>query len=140
MHELLVGLDLLAVELDQTYLEGYRDLLARLLAKAEETMGREEVMGRLKAPSVRDGLEQLIAIRGEEIRLDHEAYSAVVKVLARLARGESVELINCLRSEVLAACSDLGLPIPPVGAGMEEGPESESIGPDRIDMQPRGLT
>jgi len=72
MHDLLVGLDLLAIELDQTYLGGYRTMLGWLLAWAEETMGRQEVLSRLQSPVVEDGLEQLVTIRGHELRLGRE--------------------------------------------------------------------
>lgn len=134
MHELLVGLDLLAAELDQTYLEGYRYLLARALDRAAETFGRSEVLARLKSQEARDGLERMVSVRGEDVTLEREGYSAVVKAFARLARGEPAEVVNALRGEVLAACSELGLPIPPVGAGLEEGAEQASIGPDGISM------
>lgn len=135
-HELLVGLDLLAVELDETYLEGYRQVTSRLLSRAEEAMGREEALLRLKATDVVDGLEQLAKVRGDELRVERQGYSAVVKILSRLARGELPEIANSLRSEVLSACSELGLPIPPVGAGLEEDTGPPSIGPDGIRIAP----
>lgn len=136
MHELLVGLDLLAAELDQTYLEGYREVFSRLLARAEEIMGREEVLSRLRAANVRDGLDRLIGIRGNDVQLGAEGYSAIVKAFARLARGEAVPTINALRSEILGACSERNLPIPPVGAGLEEEIRPDSIGSDGINLQP----
>lgn len=136
MHELLVGLDLWAVELDHVYLEGYRKLLARLLARAEDVMGRDEVLSRLRSTEIRDHLERLMAIRGDEVRLECEGYSAIVKVFARLARGETVPTINSLRSEILAGCSERNLPIPPIGAGLEEELPPDSIGPEGINMQP----
>lgn len=135
MHELLVGLDILAAELDQSYLEGYRELLARLLNRAEEIMGRAEVLSRLQSTEVRDNLDSFVSIRGDDIRLEKEGYSAVVKVFARLARGETLPTINSLRSEVLAGCSERNLPIPPVGAGLEEGLPPDTIGPEGIAMQ-----
>lgn len=135
MHELLVGLDLLAVELDPPYLEGYRRVLARLLERAEAIMGREEVLSRLRSSEIRDNLERLVAIRSDDVHLEREGYSAIVKVFTRLARGETLPTTNALRSEVLAGCLDQNLPIPPVGAGLEEGLSSEAIGPEGIDMQ-----
>jgi serine/threonine-protein kinase len=137
MHELLVGLDLLAVELDHTYLHGYRALLTRLLARAEEAMGRQEVLSRLQPGWRPDGLEQLLTLRGEDVRLECEGYSAVAKVFARLARSGGLELSNALRGVILDTCSELNVPVPPVGAGLEEGVGSDSIGADGIDMQPR---
>lgn len=78
MYDLLVGHDLLALELDGTYLEGYRDVIAQFVSRAVETMGPEEVLG---------------------------------------------------------VCSELGLPIPPVGAGVEDRVSPETIGPDGIQTQ-----
>jgi hypothetical protein len=139
LEGLLVGLDLLAAEEDGRHLDGYRDILDRLLARAEETMGGAEVSTRLCDDQLPDGLDRLLAVRGDDVRLEADGYSAVVKVFARLARGESVQFANTLRAEVLSGCTDRGLPIPPVGAGLEEEPHSDRIGPDGIDMQPRTL-
>jgi len=139
MYDLPVGLDLLAAEVEQVYLDGYRALLVRLLARAEEATGREAVLSRLRAPDISDGLQQLVTIRGADVHLESQGYSALVKIFARLARGETLEFINSLRSEILHGCSELGLPIPPVGAGLEEEVPSDTICPDGINMQPRGL-
>jgi glyoxylase-like metal-dependent hydrolase (beta-lactamase superfamily II) len=139
LQELAVGFDLLAVELDPSYLEGYREVLVRLIDRAAEEMGRDEVLSRLKAPDVGDGLPRLLTIRENSIRLEREGYSGVVKVFTRLARGETLGFINNLRSEVLMVCLERGLPIPPVGPGVEEGVGSDSVGMDGIRMQPRYL-
>jgi hypothetical protein len=53
--------------------------------------------------------------------LRREGYSALVKAFDRLARGEPREFVNAMRSAILSMCSERGLPIPPVGAGVEEG-------------------
>ena len=71
----------------------------------------------------------------DEVVLDREGYSAVVKVLSRLSHREPLEFVNALRSEVLAVCSELGIPIPPVGAGVEDGGSPETVGPDGIQTQ-----
>jgi glyoxylase-like metal-dependent hydrolase (beta-lactamase superfamily II) len=119
MSELLVGSDLLAMELDEAYLEGYRSVLNRLIARAEQSMERGEIVKLLESRVVGDDLGRLVTIAGGEIELKREGYSAVVKVLNRLALGESMEFANTLRSEVLSACIDQKLPIPPIGAGIE---------------------
>jgi serine/threonine-protein kinase len=139
LEGLPVGLDLLAVEEDGRNREGYRAVLDRVLLRAEETMGRDEVFRRLRDDDRRDGLERLLAVRGEEVRLEKDGYTAVVKVFSRLVRGESLEFANALRGEVLVGCSEGGLPVPPVGVGLEEEPQTGTIGPDGIDMQPRTL-
>jgi len=131
MYDLRVGHDLLALELDETYLAAYRDVVNQLVNRAADTMGRDEAMARL-GESRPDGLERFITIRDSQVELDREGYTAVVKVLARLTESESVELVNELRSEVLGACSELGIPIPPIGAGVEETATATGIGPDGI--------
>lgn len=92
-------------------------------------------MDRLKSPEPADGLEQLISFEGGDVKLQREGYAAVVKVLARLAYREPLAVVNSFRSEVLGVCSELGLPIPPVGAGVEEGAAPETVGPDGIQTQ-----
>jgi glyoxylase-like metal-dependent hydrolase (beta-lactamase superfamily II) len=135
MHELLVGHDLLAMELDEQYLEGYRAVFARVLAFAANTLGRDEVFSRLTA-HVDDGLVQFIRVHGKKhVELDHDGYSAIVRAVARLGLREPLEFCNGLRSEVLTECTIRGLPIPPVGAGLEEGLPHNFISPD--EMRPR---
>jgi eukaryotic-like serine/threonine-protein kinase len=123
VHELLVGCDLLVVELDDNYLKGYRQIVSQMVSWAAETMGREETLSRLTRPDVSDGFEKLVTIEGHQVRVEREGYSAVVKALNRLAEGEPAAVVNEMRSLVLAMCSERGLPIPPIGAGlMESGP------------------
>jgi len=135
MYDLLVGHDLLAVELDGTYRDGYQDVITQLVARAAETMGREETLARLKDEDPADGLAALLHIDGEEVILDREGYVAVVKVMSRLSHREPLDFVNTLRGEVLAVCSELGIPIPPVGAGLEEASSPGTVGPDGIQTQ-----
>ena len=135
MYDLLVGHDLLAVELDATYLDGYRDVVSQLINRAAEVMGHEEAIRRLASPDVEDGFDQLVTIKDQHVQLDREGYDAVVKALTRLSQRESLEVVNMLRSDVLATCSELGIPIPPIGAGIEEGAAPDSVGPDGIRTQ-----
>ena len=135
MYDLLVGHDLLARELDETYIEGYRDVITQLVNRAAETMGIDEVVDRLKRPEPADGLDQLITFDGTNVQLQREGYSAVVRILARLSYHEPLDFVNTLRSEVLGVCSELGLPIPPVGAGVADNVSADSVGPDGIQTQ-----
>lgn len=118
LHELLVGHDLLPFELDEKYLQDYRHVIAQLVAWAKEIMGESEVFDRLKSTAFEDGLERLLHIEGKSVRLDREGYSGVVKVFARLAHNEPAEFVNLARSILFAMCTERGLPIPPVGAGI----------------------
>lgn len=132
MHDLLVGFDLVALELDDTYLAKYAEVVQRLTVLAAKTMGRDEVLARLQSAGVEDGLERLVSVRDGDVSLLREGYSAVVKVLARLARRESLDFANALRSVVLAACVELAIPIPPIGAGIAEDSPNQAVGPDGI--------
>jgi glyoxylase-like metal-dependent hydrolase (beta-lactamase superfamily II) len=132
MYDLLVGHDLLAIELDGTYLEGYRDVIAQVVNRAAETMGREEALARLRSPDPADGLETMLRVEGDDVTVEREGYVAVVKVISRLSHRESLQFVNALRSEVLGVCSELGIPIPPVGAGVEESSSPDTVGPDGI--------
>jgi serine/threonine-protein kinase len=138
MEGLLVGLDLMAADEENAFIEGYRDVLARLLLRAEETMGRAEVCSRLRDREPADDLERLLKVRGDDVRLESDGCTALVKVFARLARGEKLPLVNMLRDEVLSACTERGVPVPPVGVGLEEEMPARTVGADGIQMQPRG--
>jgi glyoxylase-like metal-dependent hydrolase (beta-lactamase superfamily II) len=120
MHELLVGHDLVAAAWDEEKLSDYQELVSRLLARAELTLGRGEVQHRLTSQDVDDDLIRHVRFEGHTLRLQHDGYSAVVKIFSRLTRQGSLEFVIALRSIVLATCTELGLPIPPVGAGLED--------------------
>jgi glyoxylase-like metal-dependent hydrolase (beta-lactamase superfamily II) len=172
LYDLPVGHDLLPLELDETYLDGYRDLLLQLIRRAAEILGHEEVLRRLQTPagngrpsvpdgrpsvpdgrpsvpdgrpsvpdgrppvpdgrpSVPDGLSHLLRIEGDDVHLEREGYAAIVKVLTRLCQGQTAAIANRLRSEVLGVCTERGLPIPPIGAGLDEGDDDLDPPPDR---------
>ncbi len=135
MYDLLVGHDLLALELDGRFLEKYRDVVANLIDAAAETMGREEAVARVLSQEPADGLEQMIRCDGDDLILTQQGYEAVVKVLARLSQREPSDAVNALRSNVLRSCSELEVPIPPIGAGVEEAAAPETVGPDGIQTQ-----
>lgn len=135
LYDLPVGLDLLATELDETYLDGYRRVVARLIGKAADLMGYEEAVARLTSSDIDDGLDRLITLHHEAVEVDRQGYDVVVKAFARLAAREPIETKNALRSEAMAACLEEGVPIPPVGAGIESDVQAQSIGPDGIRTQ-----
>ncbi len=120
IHELVVGTDLLAAELDDSHLKGYSQVFAQLVTWATEIMGREEVFRRLTTSAIDDDLHLLVRKEGNQVRLEREGYSALTKAFDRLSRSEPRTFVNEMRSLVLAMCSERGLPIPPVGAGVEE--------------------
>jgi hypothetical protein len=73
------------------------------------------------------------------VRLRAQGYAALAKVFARLTQRETQEFVNTLRSVTLNACSERGLPIPPVGAGLEIEGGSQTVSTDGIHTQPRGM-
>lgn len=132
LENLLVGLDLLLVENDAATLAGYSTVLQNLWDSARGTIGVEEARRRLRSTEVGDGLERLLSLRGEDLHLERDGFAAVVKVFSRLTRGEPSGFTNALRSDVLNACFERNLPLPPVGAGLEEGELHQGIGSDGI--------
>ncbi len=121
LNELPVGMDLLAVELDDTYRKAYGQVLSQLVTWISEHMGREEALSRLTNAAIDDDFERLVRIQGKNVHLEQEGYSALVKAFDRLTRGEPREFVNEVRTLIVAMCDERGLPIPPVGVGVEDG-------------------
>lgn len=121
MESLAVGVDLLAIELDDSHLKAYCQVLSQLANWASEAMGRDEVFRRLANPAIDDNFQSRVRFDGGRVRLEREGYSAVAQAFDRLARNEPREFVNEMRSLLMAMCSERGLPIPPIGAGVEEG-------------------
>jgi serine/threonine-protein kinase len=121
IYDLPVGMDLLALELDENHLKAYSQVLSQLITWTSEAMGRNEVFARLRNAAIDDDFPALVRLEGDHVRLEREGYSAVVKTFNRLSRSEPREFVNAMRSLVVAMCSERGIPIPPVGVGVEEG-------------------
>jgi len=121
MHELLVGHDLLATELDDSYLPGYQEVFAELAAWAADTMSPSHVRERLTNPELDDGLEELVQDDGRQVTLRREGYAALAKAFARLTQDEPFSFANAMRSHILELCTQRGLPVPTIGVGLEEG-------------------
>jgi hypothetical protein len=66
MEQLLVGHDLLVLELDDRYASEFKDLVGVLIEYATAVMGSEEVEVRLAATDVDDQLEQSLAKSGDQ--------------------------------------------------------------------------
>ena len=113
---------------DQENLADYTEVIRRLIERAEVTLGRSEAWRRLTETSIHDDLSRQVKIRGHDFTLEHEGYAAVIKVFARLVKDERLEFVIAMRAVVLGACSDRGLPIPSVGAGLTG--DAEGGGPE----------
>jgi serine/threonine-protein kinase len=121
IYDLEVGTDLLAAELDDVHRKAYGQILSQLFTWAAEVMGRGEALTRLANPAIDDDFQRLVRIDQDEVRLEREGYSAVARAFDRLTRNEPRSFVNYARSMVLAMCTERGVPIPPIGAGVEEG-------------------
>ena len=119
MEQLLVGHDLLALELEDRYACEFTELIALLIDYATEVMGTEEVETRLAATNVDDQLEQFLSSSKGKWQVRQSPYACSAKVFARLAKDEECTFADEMRSRALRFCCDRGVPVPPIGWGME---------------------
>jgi glyoxylase-like metal-dependent hydrolase (beta-lactamase superfamily II) len=119
MDQLLVGADLLAIELDRRYAHEFTDLVALLIERAREIVGPDEVDARLHATGKDDPLAALLAQTGQEWQVLRTPYACSAEVFTRLAHGEEPAVVEDLRNEVLQFCAGRAVPVPPIGWGME---------------------
>ena len=123
MHELLVGLDLLAAELDEIYLEGYREVLASDLGMcALQTMGRDEVISRLTARGERRAGATHSRPREGPSLGQRRVLGPDTSIVSRLIAGAQPTFANTLRETVLSACATQAISLyRQIGAGLDEG-------------------
>lgn len=126
MHELLVGNDLLAQDWDVENLSGYCETIQRLVQCAEDVQGEVNVTCLINAQENEDELHTHLQLRGREVYLEREGYSALAKTFKRLAEGQTAEHVSQLRGVVVQACEEFGLPIPPSASGFYESASAES--------------
>ena len=119
MEQLLVGHDLLALELDARYTREYTELVGLMLDYATEVMGRDDLEARLSASDVDDELEQSLSHTAGQWEVQQAPYACSAKVFRRLARGEEATFVDDMRSRVLRHCSDRAVPVPLIGWGLE---------------------
>ena len=117
MHELPVGYDLFESQWDHENLAGYQDAIQRMIDYAENERGDVNVTCRLSEDDASDGLHGQLSFRQGKVRLEREGYTALAKVFARLAEGETDEFVAELRRVTASACDEQGLPIPPAASG-----------------------
>jgi serine/threonine-protein kinase len=119
MEQLLVGYDLLALELDERYASEYRELVQQLIEYATETMGEDEVRRRLEAADAADGLAECLTRTADGWQVQRSPYACTSLLFARLARGEEGRFVEELRDRALRFCSQSSIPVPAIGWGME---------------------
>ena len=118
MEQLLVGSDLLAIELDDQYAVQYGELVGMLIESARQVIGNEEVLRRLKAARD-DELRHCLAYVGKDWRVARSPYVCAARVFARLGEHEEPTFVDALRDQVLRFCSERGVPVPQIGWGIE---------------------
>ena len=125
MEQLLVGFDLLAMELDERFAQPFRELVLLLIDHATAVMGDEEVADRLGTMDEDDQFEQCLVRSGENWQVQRSPYACTTKVFARLAKDEEPTFVNEMRDRVLRFCSEHAIPVPPIGWGLESQPSGE---------------
>lgn len=130
-----VGLDLLANELDEKYLSGYREVFREVLHEAAMQVGRGEIFSALNKLPVEHELRQYVKISKQEAELQSCGFKALPLLVDELSRAQFPAFRSQLKSHVLQRCTDLGLPIPQLGVGVEEqamwiGMQGLSLAPD----------
>ena len=118
MHELRAGSDLLAMDLDDCYADEYTKLVGSLIESARQVMGNEEVLRRLRAARD-DELRQCLDFVGQDWRVARSPFICAATVFARFSEHEEAAFVDSLRDQVLQFCSQRGVPVPPIGWGIE---------------------
>lgn len=119
LEQLLVGNDLLGLELDALYDQPYRELVSLIIQEATAAMGEPHVVARLTAANVGDDLELYVRRHGNGWRVRRAAYVASAKTFWRLTHDKGALFVNSLRNSVLRFCCASGVPVPPIGWGMD---------------------
>lgn len=129
MEQLLVGHDLLSLELDALYDQPYHELVSLMIHEATAAMGEPYVVARLTATNVGDDLELYVCRHRDGWRVRRAAYVASAKVFWRLTHDKGALFVNALRNSVLRFCCASGVPVPPIGWGMDSGQAAVSPAP-----------
>jgi serine/threonine-protein kinase len=119
MEQLLVGHDLLAMELDSRYAREYTELVEMVIDYAKEVIGSDEVDARLVSDDADDQLDQSLSHSAGGWKVQQAPYACSAKVFKRLARNEGASFVDEMRSRVLRRCSDRDVPVPLIGWGLE---------------------
>ena len=130
-----VGMDLLPFELDDQYLKRYQELFHEVIHDAALQIGRAEVNARLAALPVEHELKRYMQLDKNGAVLVSCGIRAIPLLVDELSKQEFPGFRSKLKNHVLRRCLDLNLPIPQLGAGVEEqgewiGMQSLSLAPD----------
>ena len=120
LQALPVGMDVLPSELDEKYLDGFREVVDEVVQAAANHMGRDEVVTRLARLAPDHELWQYMQLSGTSIRLVRHGIRALPLLVDELGRQEFDSFRSLLKSHVLQGCSQRSIPVPQMGFGMEE--------------------
>jgi hypothetical protein len=124
MEQLLVGHDLLAMELDDLYGRQYRELVDFMIKEATVAVGEANIAAALKKQGFNDELEMQISRREGQWQVRHAPYVASAKIFRRLTSDKGSLFVNAMRDCVLHFCCENSIPVPAIGWGMESGRDS----------------
>lgn len=135
LASLPVGMDLLPFELDERYLKGYHDIFNEVVHDAALQIGRAEVYSRLADLPAEHELKRYMQLDKNAAVLVSCGIRAIPLLIEELSKQQFSGLRTKLKDHVLARCLELKLPIPQLGAGVEEqggwiGMQSLSLAPD----------
>jgi serine/threonine-protein kinase len=120
LEQLPVGLDLLPGELDEKYLRGYDAVLREVIFSAERHRGLHDVMLTLNQLADDHPLRKYLEIARDSVRLLREGIRALPLLVDVLGAGQAPSFRALLKSKALHGCTTHGLPIPQLGAGVDE--------------------
>lgn len=119
MEQLLVGIDLIACEIDDHFTDRYIAVMRQLLDWSQEMMGNSEVSARLTSSEFAEILAPYVRCSNDTVDVIDGGYTALSRLFYALSYGETAEYANQCRSLVLALCAGNNLPVPPIGVGVE---------------------
>lgn len=120
LEKLDVGLDLLASELDERYLQAYAAVLQEVLHEAGRHLGKQEVHARLLWLPPEHELKECLHIAKDDVRLICHGIRALPMLVDELGKEQFAGFRSLLKSRVLQGCTERGIPLPQMGIGIEE--------------------
>jgi serine/threonine-protein kinase len=120
LERLPVGMDLLHLELDDRFLPAYGTIVNDLVRAVARQNGWFDVIARLRDLPEGHELREYIRLSGTEVHLERHGRRVLPLLLEVLAHDLPAVFRDTLKSGVLAACVARGVPLPTLGAGVEE--------------------
>lgn len=120
LYELPVGMDRLAMELDDAYLDEYAAVFDEVFGLAVEELGREQALQAFRNLEPDQGLGSYLSFASGQVRIKREGIRTLPLAIDVLAQFAPTGLGNRLRSRAMEACLARKIPMPALGAGVSE--------------------